>query len=89
MMASPAAMGAGFMEARTIEAAAASEAANGEMDRCIVWPIAAVDTRGCLEAAYEIESFQSPISISSDRTTFIYLEFTAELYLTQPSCPLS
>ena len=29
MMASPAAMGAGFMEARTIEAAAAGEAANG------------------------------------------------------------
>ena len=32
MMASPAAMGAGFMEARTIEAAAAGEAANGKLD---------------------------------------------------------
>ena len=50
MMASPAAMGAGFMEARTIEAAAAGKAANGKLDRCTVWPIAAVDTRGCLEA---------------------------------------
>ena len=50
MMASPAAMAAGFMEARTIEAAAAGEAANGKLDRCTVWPIAAVDTRGCLEA---------------------------------------
>ena len=46
----PAARGAGFMEARTIEAAAAGEAANGKLDRFTVWSTAAVDTRGCLEA---------------------------------------
>ena len=63
----PAARGAGFMEARTIEAAAAGEAANGKLDGFTVWSTAAVDTRGCLEAAYEIESFQSPISIVAEQ----------------------
>ena len=39
----PAARGAGFMEARTIEAAAAGEAANGKLDRFTVWSTAALD----------------------------------------------
>ena len=57
----PAATGAGFMEARTIEDAAAGEAANGKLDRFTVWSTAAVDTRGCLEAAYEHGIISSPL----------------------------
>ena len=74
----PAATGAGFMEARTIEAAAAGEAANGKLDRFAVWSTAAVDTRGCLEAAYEIESslqWQDMV-VTSRVSVDIYLEFT-------------
>ena len=65
MMASPAAMGAGFMEARTIEAAAAGEAANGKLDgqmHSLARSISGHQRlfRGSMQ--YEIESFQSPIS---------------------------
>ena len=64
MIASPApasARGAGFMEAHTIEDAAAGKAANGKLDRFTVWSTAAVDTRGCLEAAYEHGIISSPL----------------------------
>ena len=65
MMASPAAMAAGFMEARTIEAAAAGEAANGKLDGQM-HSLANSSSghqrlfRGSMQ--YKIKSFQSPIS---------------------------